>query len=432
MLSTFGKPLLGGLRRLLPVLLLVAVVLADSVPPGDYSDVGRVVRTTHGSIELFGGNVCSLCLTEELQSVLAPHLGEVVRVDYTRGKWESGMLDDPCGAPITRIRAVKTLAKDLETLPVRITVRAAKPQFTVAEPVQVEVDMVNRTDHPVTLGIGLGDCHLFRDYHLELTLIAPEPEPATPEGPSKPGAALVAGEPPPPPAVPTTGVARVLELPAGGTHRVTVVSDYMARPGRYQVIYAVPGPDEWNYQSPPVEIEVVEPKDEAAELAALRVWLTRAAPEQRVPIAERMIALGDDSGVAEVVRLMDLPRFYGPASIYRFLWKYGGEKVEKRILARLGRAGIQDQALAIVEEIQLSPRAVPLLESLLADRRETGQSTSGWCERPRIADIVAAWLAGYTKDVRFPKNGTVEERDAAVARVLAVLKEDPKHFSVLR
>ncbi|MHC4470020.1 MAG: hypothetical protein ACYS99_03560 [Planctomycetota bacterium] len=423
----------SGLSRLLFLLLLVNVAGGEHTPPGDYSDTGLVVRTARFGIDLFDGGRCCLTLTEELQAVLAQHLGEIVRVDYTRVEMKEGMLWDSEGSPIGRIRKVTTLAKSLDALPVRIEVRPLKARFALAEPVSVDVVFTNTTKEPVDLRLGSGECTLFEDYHRHLRLRAPKSDRVASPPSAGAGAAGLTGPPPerPPPPAPT-GPARRVRLPAGKVHRVKIESAWMAKPGRYQAVYALPGPDEWNYQSPPADVEVLAPPDKAAELEALRAWLTRAALEQRVEIAERMIGLGDDSGVAEVVRLLDAPRFYGPSRIYRFLWKYGGKAVEKLLLERLARCGEQAAALTIIEEIHRSPRAVAMLEDLLADRRKTRASFSGWCDRPRICDIAAAWLAGYVQELGFPVAGTEEERDATVGRVLRALRDDPTRFSVLR
>ena len=69
-------------------LLLISALLAattdasaETIPPGDYSDAGRVVRTSTGTIELLDGHGCMLQLSHALQGQLAPHIGMFVRVD---------------------------------------------------------------------------------------------------------------------------------------------------------------------------------------------------------------------------------------------------------------------------------------------------------------------------------------------------------------
>ena len=69
--------------------------------------------------------------------------------------------------------------------------------------------------------------------------------------------------------------------------------------------------------------------------------------------------------------------------------------------------------------------------SFLANRKPTQRNYSGWCKEPRIADIAAAWMLGYTER-RFPQAGDEKERDAAIAMVLAMLEKDPKVFRHMR
>jgi hypothetical protein len=412
---------------------LAGGALGEYTPPGEYSDTGRVVRTAHGHIDLFTGYGGCLVLGDELQALLAPHLGEFVRVDYTRVEDHEGMLFDPSGAPIGRIRRVTTLAKDLDALPVRIVVRPEKPRFALAEPVSVEVVLTNATAAPMSLRLDSGACHLLEDYRSVLELRAPEPVRVEQPGPPGDGAVGVAGELPSDPERRAKPESRgTVELAPGASHRVTLESAWMARPGRYRAVYVLPGPDEWSFQSRLVDVEVAPPADAAGELDALRAWLPRAAREQRVRIAERMIELGDDSGVTEIVRLLDGPEFVSFSRVYNFLWRHGGIAAEDRLLERLARAEHQAPALTLVEGIYRSPRAIPMFEALLADRRETYRSFSGWCDRPRVCDIAAAWLAGHAKELRFPVGGTVEERSEAVARVRRALREDPTSFSVFR
>lgn len=384
-------------RRLLPLILLAAAVRGDSYPPGDYSDTGRVVRTARGQIVLFNGWGCTLMLPEELQKVLAPHVGELVRVDYTRVEETEGALWDSSGAPIGRIRGVTKLPND-----VRITVRPEKPRFLIAEPVRVQVTLENTGDQPVELRFSFGTCSLLTDYHNVRSL--------EPEGRE----------------VDLTTRA----LGPGEFVRFTIESAWMVKAGQYDVAYAMPRSDEVYLPSDPVRVEVFG--EETADV--LRVWLTRASPTQRIEIAERLLLLGDRAGVAVVLKLLDAPEgIHGPARIYRFLWKHGGVDAETRLLEVLSCCWNQASAQAIIEEVPRAPRAIALLERLLQDRRETWADISGWCERPRVCDITAGLLSGYTDGaMTFPDDGTVAQRDAAVATVLKTLRESPHRFSVLK
>ena len=114
------------------------------------------------------------------------------------------------------------------------------------------------------------------------------------------------------------------------------------------------------------------------------------------------------------------------------MWKHAGERGERLLMDLLKRRIRQGGALGIIEEVYRSDRAIALLQIMLADRRETARDFSGWCERPRICDVTASWLCGYTdRTMTFPKAGSTQERDRAVAAVIAQLEKDPTLFEVL-
>lgn len=95
-------------------LLLAVLLLADSFPPGDYSDVGMVILDQRGQPDLFDGFQQPLSLTEKLAAKLKPHVGKMVRVDYTRVDMDSDganeLIWDSSGAPIGKIRKISVVA----------------------------------------------------------------------------------------------------------------------------------------------------------------------------------------------------------------------------------------------------------------------------------------------------------------------------------
>jgi hypothetical protein len=388
----------------LSTLALVVRARAESLPPGKYSSSGRVVRTARGEIRLFNGNGGLRLPTSDLQRVLAPHLGELIRVDYTRVEAKKeGDLSDPSGASIGSIDKVTRLAND-----VRVTVRPEAPRFSIADPVRVEVTLENGGDEAVELDLRFGSCNLLQDYDWAAPSLEAEGHGSN-------------GRP--------YGLPSPHRLGPGETLRFRIESAWIVKAGSYDVVFTLPRADEVYLSSDPVRIEIQGEET----LASLRAWLPRASPTERIRIAERLLALGDDRGVAVVLGLLDAPEgIHSHAPIYRFLWAHGGEEVERRLLESAAHAGNQASAGAILEEVHRSPRAIALLDRLLDDRRETWGDISGWCERPRICDITAAWLTGYAVDAMpFPHNGTASERDAAVASVRKTLREDPQRFSVL-
>lgn len=86
----------------------------------------------------------------------------------------------------------------------------------------------------------------------------------------------------------------------------------------------------------------------------------------------------------------------------------------------------------VMEGVASSPRRLEVLRAWLSDKRETFGDISGWCDRPRICDIAARWLCGYTKGaMTFPQAGSLEARDRMGAAVRAQLEQDPAHFTIL-
>ena len=92
----------------------------------------------------------------------------------------------------------------------------------------------------------------------------------------------------------------------------------------------------------------------------------------------------------------------------------------------------QDRAARMMESIHMAKNRVPLLLELLACDHRTLRDISGWVDNPRICDISAAWLTGYTEGrMKFPENGSLEVRDEAVAAVRSALEKNPATFHVL-
>ena len=99
----------------------------------------------------------------------------------------------------------------------------------------------------------------------------------------------------------------------------------------------------------------------------------------------------------------------------------------------IGKQRGQDKVGRMLPGIRHSPRKVDLLLRLLANKQETMRDISGWVDSPRICDVTAGWLAGYTDGkMVFPESGTLLERDDAVKAVVQSLKADPNAFRVLR
>ena len=391
-----GRPdcVYTGMARLLTLALLASVAAAETIPPGDYSDVGRVVRRANGQYDLFSGHGTPLQLTEKLAAQLKPFAGKLVRVEYTRVEETEGEIWDSVGAPIGKIRKITEVAAPALSLSIDLPQKS----FALHEPVAVRVTVGGVANFDPN-GI---EIKLLHDYRTMLSFRPSE------EWKRKriPGQPMVR----------------------------TIRADRMGKPGVYDVVAVMGATSGVPNISNMARVTIQLPKNLQEETAALKAWLPRAEPMQRIEIAGKLAERGDDSGVAAVMKLLQSKtRLYSNSPAYRLLWKHGGEQGEKLLMWRLEQVQDQQSVLRIMEDVGLSPRKLEYVTRWLADQRPTFRRVSGWCERPRVCDIAASWLMGYTNGaMRFPSNGTVFARDFAVAKVVAQLDENPAYFSVLK
>jgi hypothetical protein len=278
-------------KRAVAILLLATTAAGDSYPPGDYNDVGLVVRRANGDYDLFSGWGCLLELQDNYQR-LKPYLGKFVRLDYTRVEAKEGdnWIWDHSGAPIGKIRKVTVLPDT----PLRVTARAPKKAFSLAEPVTVELTVRNAGNKKLTFDRADFECNLMRDYRAALEFRPPaKKEPHT----LHPGDAI--------------------------TFRIR--SDLMAKPGKYRAILVHALVDDRPILSNFFPVEVTKPANEAQMTAALKTWLPRAEPMQRVEIAKKLHARGEQKlALATVIHLLTSnTKMYSHYHVYEFLWAHG-------------------------------------------------------------------------------------------------------------
>jgi len=382
------------------LVVLATIAAGETSPPGDYSDFGRVVRRANGQFDLFNGYGCLLQLPDKLAAQLKPHLGKMIRLDYTRVEYKSGELWDNAGSPIGKIRKITLL----RPAPVEITVQTARETFELADPVTVTVTLRGMRAEKQGIDVLEVEVNLINDYRSDLSFrLRPSKRLGTR------------------PLRPTEPIVLKLE------------SERIATPGVYDVVAHFVTKADRLVISNKVRISIRLPKSLDDETAALRSWLPRAEPMERVRIAERLIERGDTRGVDVVIRLLtEQTKLYSHFSAYRFLWRHGGKRGEGLLLILLARQTRQDAAFRIMESVYRSARRLEHFHAWLADKRETARDFSGWCERPRICDITASWLCGYTEGaMKFPNGGSVEQRDRAVAAVITQIKKDPSRFEIL-
>ncbi len=211
-----------------------------------------------------------------------------------------------------------------------------------------------------------------------------------------------------------------------------VVSQRMVKPGTYQLVYSLAAGNSLYSQSEFSQIAINKAKDKEQEHEALKKWLYFAAASQCVEIAQDLLRFNDNSGTKEVIRLLEENEYtkdhfiYDPA--FRFVWQNGKKEGESVMLALIKRQTKQEYAQRMIESTYLSSNHISLLEDLLDCTVFMNNSSN----KPRICDITAAWLMGYTQGkLKFPKEGSLEEKDMAVAYVRDILKKNPTFFTIL-
>ena len=415
--------------RMTALCLVVALLVLDTspsrgewTPPGDYSRTGTVVRRADGRLDLFSGYGCLLTLPDPLAAKLAPYLGKRVQLDFTRAEAKNDEIEvfDPVGAPIRAIRKITVLPP----APFTVTLTFSKPSYALAEPVVATVTVQAVGEHALDLDRTDIEVNLLHDYRSELRLLVPPPIPRV----TYAGPPVVELRATPPPAKPAKA-----PPPSERSFVVTLRSDRIGKPGTFDAMAMVGERSDRSVLSSPVSVTVRAPADVMEETAALRAWLHAAAPQHQVRMAEQLVARGDRSGVGVVIGLLEANTpIYGTSAAYRFVWQHGGPHGERLLMERLKRVGNQASARSLIEPVHLSPRRTALLHRLLADERAVFSDISGWCDQPRICDITASWLCGYTNGARrFPKTGTQQARDRAVQVIRSALDDNPAQFSIL-
>jgi hypothetical protein len=383
---------------------------AEMLPPGTYHDSGRVVEMADGEFGLFRSGGAYL-FPRPLQEKLRPYLRQFVRVDYTRtGSIRMDM------SPIVRIDQVTPYAASPEALPVIVSVKPTQAAYGYDQPVTVLVTVENRGQISQTLALGNCFTSLCQDYQQKKTL-EPVDQYALP--------------------YPYGLGDRILEVPPGGKIEFTVTSSRLIPPGAYQIVLDIPLSGTDFSESEFVPVMVRAPVGEADTKAALKEWMTQAALEDKVEIAVKLLKLGDTGGRDEVLDLLQSGAYtphagwgYGWSVLFAF--KYGGERGDRLALEVINAQKTGSSVESLIEGVEYSPRRLNVLETLLNDDKSVEPMNSDSTVRPRICDITAAWLAGYSNGrIKFPMDGTEHARDTAVESIKSLLKTDPLSLEVL-
>ena len=382
---------------------------------------GWVIELPDGEFGLFAGLV-PFRFPRDAQAPLEDYVGQFVRVDYTRRdlrpeKPSRGRAESQLAGIIVRIDKVTVLANRPDDLPVSVELTPTKGEYTVGEPIEVTVRIENNSWQVQRLSLAGSGTTLWCDSKPAGTL----------EDPDQPAAMQQTGN-----------LADAHALAPGETVDFRITSQFMAEPGTYQVAYHLPLLPAADGRSLTClseyrTVKVLPPAE--GEDANLSYWLTHGNLEQRVALAEQLYDLRQyhyDANLLSLLESGDLPlKGHTDTAAFRYAWHLGGRQGSELMLKLIDGEKRQTVLANMIAGVPLAPNRLDILARLLGDVTETIGDVAGWCERPRVCDLTAAWLAGYTDGrLEFPRNAPPNDRDAAVGAVKATLKDAPAFFSV--
>jgi hypothetical protein len=224
------------------------------------------------------------------------------------------------------------------------------------------------------------------------------------------------------------GFNRIHRLPAGAEISFKLTSQHYVEPGEYDAVFYVSRIRDLYISSNFAKVKVVLPEG-ISRSECLKAWLARNT-EQVVPITKELLTQGDRTGISVLLQEAENGNWIGGA---RLLWEYGGERAETALMRRIRESERQGHAAGMIEDIPRSMNRTSLLLSLLDEQQPTRRDIAGWVAMPRICDITASWLIGYSDGkLTFPQEGTLKERNQMVEQVRTLLKTRPNTFTVLQ
>lgn len=386
--------------------------IAESIPPGVDHVYGRVIKDQSGRVGLFTRGVFHFPPDQEAK--LEGHLGEFVDCEYRRVADQMSFSGSRVG-PILRI---KVIAESPDKLPVTVKVTPSRAAFSVSEPVVCRIDLENRSSEMQDLGsMIVASTLLCQSYEEKLRL---ESDMHYYE--------LDAYE--------FEGSTRPTSLAPGAKTSFKVTGSRMAEPGEYQMVHILSlGPRDLSVQSEFAKVEIL-PADKTTRHDAVRHWQPVASRDQSIKLASELADLDDREAFGLFLQQLNsgryTPRGFCYDQAYELAFQKGGEAGEVVMMELIAKQRGQDKVGRMLPGIRHSPRKVDLLLRLLANKQETMRDISGWVDSPRICDIAASWLAGYTDGkMVFPESGSLIARDSMVAQIFQLVRANPTTFRVL-
>lgn len=386
--------------------------IAESIPPGVDHVYGRVIKDQSGRVGLFTRGIFHFPSDQEAK--LEGHLGEFVDCEYRRVADQMSF----SGSRVGPILNIKVIAESPDKLPVTVKVTPSKAAFSISEPVVCRIELENHSSEIQNLGgMIVASTLLCQSYEEKLRLESDmhyyELDAYAFEGSTRP-----------------------VSLAPGAKLSFKVTASRMAEPGEYQMVHILSlGPRDLSMQSEFVRVEIL-PADKRTRYDAVRHWQPVASRDQSINLASELADLGDREGFDLFLQQLKsgryTPRGFCYDRAYELAFQKGGEAGEEIMMELIGKQRGQDKVGRMLPGIRHSPRKVALLLRLLANKHETMRDISGWVDSPRICDITAGWLAGYTDGkMVFSESGSLIARDSVVAQIIQLLRANPTTFRVL-
>ena len=297
-------------------------------------------------------------------------------------------------------------------------IEPTKKVFASSEPIVAKVVLENRSKQAQSLALSSSHAILSQDYEKVFWL-----EPDNHYYPTK--SYRFEGEP------------DIGKLNPGARLVFTIESRHMAEPGKYDLSYVLcRGVRQRDCVSESVHVEVVAAPD-GGRVAVLKSWLTTAALEQRIKIANELAATGDRWAVDEFLAQLKTGMYLGNGFFYRqayeFPFRHGGEAGEKLMMDIIEHDKFQESAAEFIRDAFISKNRLRLLSDLLSCQHAVEMNLQDWVAHPRICDITADVLMQQTHGkMQFPRKGSEAERNEAVTSVQTALKTNPQSFDRLK
>ena len=376
--------------------------IAETIPPGNYSQVGRIVSVTSTRVDLenYGSKRFFQLNKPDDAAILKLHIGAWVKMDYRQTNaagWVTPNIEQP---RITR------LFNDDAPFPLHVEARAKK-KLTFSDPLDLEVRITNVTGRTIALdreqrlgrepGV-VAVLQLDGKVREETTLINARDHLFRLDG--------------------------ISELRPKEIHRITLRPANLLLPGQYKLRILSPYVKGASASSDPVAVTIIAPDRDHSQRTLLE-WMDK--PSSLSPEALAWILwrdFGSRKGVAKLVDMMEndpRPRMHAAGIVAAV----EGEKGIEPFLRSL-RKGVGGQQVHYWAEFaRHSPVREKLFMTLLKETTRTPYHELK-DEPVPISHLVGQFLLYYVDEKeKFPWDKGFEERQKVVDRLIKLIDAKP-------